>query len=71
MSVIRIYCDRFECWWIEIHQQEFMKMEEEIWRSVDHDACNRQEHKRLILKGYNLKPEHKPYVLTPTTIIMT
>lgn len=71
MSVIRIYCDRFECWWIGDSSTRIYENGEEIWRSVDHDASNREEHKRLIPKGYNLKPEHKPCVLTPTTIIMT
>jgi len=70
MSVVRIYNDRFECWWIGDSSTRIYKNGEEIWRSIDHDACNKQEHKKLIEKGYHLKSEHKPSVLTPTTIIM-
>ena len=70
LSVIRIYSDRFECWWIGDSSTRIYKNGEEIWKSFDHDANNRKEHIALIKKGYSLKPEHKPYVLTPSTITM-
>ena len=70
LSVVRIYKDVFECWWIGDSSIRVYENSEEIWKSLDHDACNTQEHERLLEKGYNLKPEHKPYVLTPTSITM-
>ena len=70
LSVVRIYKDVFECWWIGDLSIRVYKNSEEIWKSLDHDACNTQEHERLVEKGYYLKPEHKPYVLTPTSITM-
>jgi serine/threonine protein phosphatase PrpC len=70
LSVVRIYKDIFECWWIGDSSIRLYENSEEIWKSLDHDACNRQEHAKLIKKGYNLKSEHKPYVLTPTSITM-
>jgi len=70
LSVIRIYSDKFECWWIGDSSTRIYKNGDEIWRSLDNDADIRCEHIKLIKKGFSLKPEHKPCVLTPSTITM-
>ena len=70
LSVVRIYPYLFECWWIGDSSIRLYKNSEEIWKSLDHDACNTQERERLIEKGYHIKSEHKPFVLTPTSITM-
>tara|TARA_Y100000996_G_C22529041_1_gene645720 strand:+ start:953 stop:1813 length:861 start_codon:yes stop_codon:yes gene_type:complete len=70
LSVVRIYRDRYECWWIGDSSIRIYQNCEEIWRSLDHDANNLAEHKRLkkINQGYWFKLEQKPMVLTPNTI---
>lgn len=72
LSVVRIYSDRFECWWIGDSSIRIYQNSEEIWRTIDHDANNLVEHKRLKNLNYNywFKSETKPMVLTPNTLTM-
>lgn len=70
LSVIRVYSDKFQCWWIGDSSIRIYDEDGEIWRMLDHDVNNAAEVERLKSLGYPILKEFKPCILTKTTMTM-
>ena len=70
LSVVRIYEDHFDCWWIGDSSIRIYDEEGEFWRTKDHSSTNQEEIERLKQMGYKILDDQTPLILTPTTITM-
>ena len=70
LSVVRIYEDHFDCWWIGDSSIRIYDEYGEVWRTKDHNSTNQEELERLKKMGYKIIDDQAPLLLTPTTITM-
>ena len=70
LSVVRIYDDHFDCWWIGDSSIRIYDECEEFWRMKDHNSTNQEELERLKRMGFKILNDQSPQLLTPTTITM-
>ena len=70
LSVVRIYEDHFDCWWIGDSSIRIYDECGEFWRTKDHNSTNQEELERLQKMGYKILDDHAPLVVTNTTITM-
>ena len=68
LSVVRIYKEYFDCWWIG---DSSIKLYDEgglVWEMEAHSSTNEKEIARLKEQKIRITQEQKPVVLTPDTI---